>query len=438
MADKRKSLFQKYVQRFFPKLQKLIEKINGKRTNPLTYLYKDTSILNKVYAQDNKWEATSVNTTYVAADFVALDSKLPIKSRPTLSTGNGKLPKSGSSRVLRESEITTLQVMEAQGGNSERIAKRLADDAVACDVGLDELMEYAFLSGFSNGYVALPDSDHENQMLRLNYGYFDSHTYALKDNEQITTADLVRVIENANDEQDTVQTIWISKSKFNELRKARDSRELVASAKSMTYTADTELPIPNSKAYQEAFTDEYNANFKIIDRTVVFEHNGSKKKVKPWNDNRVIFACNTQVGSFVYGQLAENTNRVNGVDYQLIDDFKLISKYSTTDPLTEKTSGQCIAAPIIEDVDQLYILDCSLTSAKVDETAEAMDTTDVKITYNGKTYDKAKFVAALNSITGGKQTVNTTDSKVLDRVNELSEEQVADLETAIASAVVTA
>jgi hypothetical protein len=438
MADKRKSLFQKYVQRFFPKLQTLIEKINGKRTNPLTYLYKDTSILNKVYAQDNKWEATSVNTTYVAADFVALDSKLPIKSRPTLSTGNGKLPKSGSSRVLRESEITTLQVMEAQGGNSERIAKRLADDAVACDVGLDELMEYAFLSGFSNGYVALPDSDHENQMLRLNYGYFDSHTYALKDNEQITTADLVRVIENANDEQDTVQTIWISKSKFNELRKARDSRELVASAKSMTYTADTELPIPNSKAYQEAFTDEYNANFKIIDRTVVFEHNGSKKKVKPWNDNRVIFACNTQVGSFVYGQLAENTNRVNGVDYQLIDDFKLISKYSTTDPLTEKTSGQCIAAPIIEDVDQLYILDCSLTSAKVDETAEAKDTTDVKITYNGKTYDKAKFVTALNSITGGKQTVNTTDSKVLDRVNELSEEQVADLETAIASAVVTA
>lgn len=433
--DKQKSLFQKYVQRFFPKLQRLIEKINGKRTNPLTYLYKDTSILNKVYAQDNKWEATSVNTTYVAADFVAMDSRLPIKSRPTISTGNGKLPKSGSSRVLRESEITTLQVMEAQGGNAERIAKRLADDAVACDVGLDELMEYAFLSGFSNGYVALPDSDHENQMLRLNYGYFDSHTYGLKTEGEITTADLVRVIEAADAEQDTVQTIWIAKSKFNELRKARDSRELVANAKSITYTSDTELPVPNSKAYQDAFEDEYGVNFRIIDRTVTFERNGSKKKVKPWNANRLIFACNQQVGSFVYGQLAENTNRVNGVEYNLLDDFKLISKYSTTDPLTEKTSGQCIAAPIIEDVDQLYVLDCSLTVAAVDTEKEADDTTDVKITYNGTTYDKQKFVDALNAITGGKQTIKTSDAKILDRVNELSEEDEATLKENIADAV---
>lgn len=433
--DKQKSLFQKYVKRFFPKLQRLIKKINGNRTNPLTYLYKNPSILNKVYAQDNKWEATSVNTTYVAADFVAMDSRLPIKSRPTISTGNGKLPKSGSSRVLRESEITTLQVMEAQGGNAERIAKRLADDAVACDVGLDELMEYAFLSGFSNGYVALPDSDHENQMLRLNYGYFDSHTYGLKTEGEITTADLVRIIEAANDEQDTVQTIWIAKSKFNELRKARDSRELVANAKSIPYTPDTELPVPNSKAYQDAFEDEYGVNFRIIDRTVTFERNGSKKKVKPWNANRLIFTCNQQVGSFVYGQLAENTNRVNGVEYNLLDDFKLISKYSTTDPLTEKTSGQCIAAPIIEDVDQLYVLDCSLTVAAVDTEKEADDATDVKITYDGTTYDKQKFVDALNAITGGKQTIKTSDAKILDRVNELSEEDEATLKENIADAV---
>lgn len=437
MADQRKSLFQKYVKRFFPKLSTLIEKINGKRKNPLTYLYKDTSILNKVYVQDNKWEATSVNTTYVAADFVAMDSKLPIKSRPTISTGNGKLPKSGSSRIIRESEITALQIMQAQGGNAERIAKRLADDAVACNVGLDELMEFAFLSGFSNGYVALPDSDHENQMLRLNYGYFDSHTYGLTNPDQITTADLVRIIEKADDEQDTVQTIWIAKSKFNELRKARDSRELVADAKSQTYTKDTELPVPSSKAYQEAFEDEHGVNFRIIDRTVTFERNGNKKKVKPWNENRIIFACNTQVGSFVYGQLAENTNRVDGVDYNLIDDFKLISKYSTTDPLTEKTSGQCIAAPIIEDVDQLYILDCTLKPATVDETEEAKDTNDVKITYNGKTYDKQKFVDALNEITGGRQSIKTSDANVLAKVNDLSEGDEATLQEKIADAVVT-
>ena len=34
------SLFAKYVAKFFPKLQRLIEKVNGKRNKKLTYLHK--------------------------------------------------------------------------------------------------------------------------------------------------------------------------------------------------------------------------------------------------------------------------------------------------------------------------------------------------------------------------------------------------------------
>ena len=70
------SLFLKYVLSFFPKLKTLIEKINGKRKNELTYLHKDTTILRRVYSTDNKWEADTVDTSYVAADYVATPQTL--------------------------------------------------------------------------------------------------------------------------------------------------------------------------------------------------------------------------------------------------------------------------------------------------------------------------------------------------------------------------
>jgi hypothetical protein len=43
-----------------------------------------------------------------------------------------------------------------------------------------------------------------------------------------------------------------------------------------------------------------------------------------------------------------------------VDNYKLISKYSKTDPLIETTAVQAFVAPIIEDVDQIYMLDYSV------------------------------------------------------------------------------
>jgi len=71
----KESLFIEYIRKIFPKLQTIIERINGKRGNQLTYLHK--TMLRKEYSADQKWESASVNTTYVAADMVAMDSPLP-------------------------------------------------------------------------------------------------------------------------------------------------------------------------------------------------------------------------------------------------------------------------------------------------------------------------------------------------------------------------
>lgn len=424
----RQSLFAKYVAALMASLVTLIEKVNGKREATLTYYHKNTSILKKVFSADGKWESTSVNTTYVAADFVSMDSPLPIKSRDSIATANGKLPKLGISKTLKESDIDALNTMEAQPGDAgvraRRIRKKLADDPVACNVGLDELLEYSFLFGLSHGYVAMPDEDHPNAMLRLNFGYFKKNTFGATKKGQISLEDIKRVISAADEANDTIIKIWIDKTDFDALRQTREAKELCANYRGQTYTKDTELPVPTAKLFREAFEDDTNVTFEIVNRSIQFEKNGRKKSVKPWAKHRLIFVCNEQIGSLVYGTLAEATNKVEGVLYQLIDDFKLISKYSLTNPLREMTGGQAKAACIIEDVDQIYVYDFNEgTSEEVNATEEAKDSDDTKITVWGKTYTKSEVIASLKSITGDRIASNIGDEKLIEKINELSDEQ---------------
>lgn len=424
------SLFLKYVSKFFPKLQTLIEKINGKRNGQLTYLHKDTSILRREYAPDNKWESASVNNQYVAADFVAVDSELPIKSRDKIASANGKLPKIGIQRVLKESDINNINVMEAQGGNAQQIANKLANDAVACDAGLDERNEFNFLFALSNGYVAIKDEDNENAIMRLNFNYLADHSFGATEAGTPSLEDIKRVIDKADSDGNAIQTIWIAKSMFDKLRQTRGAKELVANYNGQVFTSNTNLATPTATKFQEAFADDNNGiQFKVIDRSIILEANGVKQTVKPWNANKLIFACNTMIGAFVYGRLAEQTNKVQSVIYSLIQGYKLISKYSLVNPLREVTSGQAFCAPIIEDVDQIYSLDVS-EAQEVDETAESEDTTDVTVTVWGNKYTKANFITAMKAI-GISVATNATDATIVSKINQLSDADEAKLKAAV-------
>ena len=427
------SLFIKYVAKFFPKLQMLIEKINGHRNKPLTYLHKDTTILRREYAPDNKWESASVNTAFVAADIVAVDSELPIKSRDKIASANGKLPKIGIQKVLKESDINNINVMEAQGGNAAQIANKLANDPIACDAGLDERNEYNFLFALSNGYVAIKDEDNENALMRLNFNYLPENCFGATEANVPSLEDIKRVISKADGDGNSIQTIWIAKSMFDKLRQTRGAKELVANYNGQTFDASTNLATPTGSKFQEAFADDNNGiQFKVVDRSVIIEANGVKQTVKPWNANKLIFACNTMVGAFVYGRLAEQTNKVQAVIYQLINGYKLISKYSLVNPLREVTSGQAFCAPIIEDVDQIYSLDVS-EAQEVNETAETSDSNDTYVTVWGNKYTKATLITIMKA-QGISVATNATDATIITKINQLSDEDEAKLKVAAETA----
>lgn len=427
------SQFVEYIRKIFPRLQNVVDTVNGKRNgdNKRTYLHK--SMLRKVYSADQKWSNAAVNTTYVAADMVSMNSPLPIKSRDAIAHANGSLPKIGMKKIMFESDINTVNIMKAQGAEWTNIANKLTSDPIACSVGIDEQNEANFLTGLSNGIVAVEDENNTGTALRINFGYLPENCFGVETQNELTLDDIKRVLAYADNNGDTIITICIALSTYNKLRQTQGAKELVANYRGQTFDSNTKLPVPTASLFDEAFADDNNGvAFLKIDRSIISEKNGKRKPYKPWNQNKLIFLTTEEVGALVWGTLAEKTNPVEGVVYSTVDKYKLISRYRTTEPFTETTSGQALVLSVIENVDQIYSLDISEAQA-VDTSAETSDSTDVKITIWGNTYKKPEFVKEFNKITGKNLASTIADDKLIAAVNRLNDFDEAKLKSAVES-----
>lgn len=427
------SQFVEYIRKIFPRLQNVVDTVNGKRNgdNKRTYLHK--SMLRKVYSADQKWSNAAVNTTYVAADMVSMNSPLPIKSRDAIAHANGSLPKIGMKKIMFESDINTVNIMKAQGAEWTNIANKLTSDPIACSVGIDEQNEANFLTGLSNGIVAVEDENNTGTALRINFGYLPENCFGVETQNELTLDDIKRVLAYADNNGDTIITICIALSTYNKLRQTQGAKELVANYRGQTFDSNTKLPVPTASLFDEAFADDNNGvAFLKIDRSIISEKNGKRKPYKPWNQNKLIFLTTEEVGALVWGTLAEKTNPVEGVVYSTVDEYKLISRYRTTEPFTETTSGQALVLSVIENVDQIYSLDISEAQA-VDTSAETSDSTDAKITIWGNTYKNPEFVKEFNKITGKNLASTIADDKLIAAVNRLNDFDEAKLKSAVES-----
>lgn len=427
------SQFVEDIRKIFPRLQNVVDTVNGKRNgdNKRTYLHK--SMLRKVYSADQKWSNAAVNTTYVAADMVSMNSPLPIKSRDAIAHANGSLPKIGMKKIMFESDINAVNIMKAQGAEWTNIANKLTSDPIACSVGIDEQNEANFLTGLSNGIVAVEDENNTGTALRINFGYLPENCFGVETQNELTLDDIKRVLAYADNNGDTIITICIALSTYNKLRQTQGAKELVANYRGQTFDSNTKLPVPTASLFDEAFADDNNGvAFLKTDRSIISEKNGKRKPYKPWNQNKLIFLTTEEVGALVWGTLAEKTNPVEGVVYSTVDEYKLISRYRTTEPFTETTSGQALVLSVIENVDQIYSLDISESQA-VDTSAETSDSTDVKITIWGNTYKKPEFVKEFNKITGKNLASTIADDKLIAAVNRLNDFDEAKLKSAVES-----
>lgn len=353
-----KSLYFELVQKYFPQLvTSIVERLNEKRVNQLSYLFKERLIPS--FSADGRWASVLAEYNRVAADVVALDSELPLKSRDSIETASGEIPKLGMKLYLTEKQMKDIDSMIAQGLPLNQILNKVFNDLPRCIEGVWERLEDMFLSGLSTG-VAL--SAHNNGTgVRVNYNYLAANKFGVAAqwaNKETATplTDMQKVFDKALADQNVITDVWMDDVALRNFYASKEVREQYAFNNNVTVGAGT-VPVLDFEKAGQVLQTKFGVTLHRVARTIKTELNGKKNNHTPWQQGMVVFTCDEMLGSLVWTNTAEATRPVGGVQYQSADDYILLSKYSKNDPLREFTSSQAMVVPIIDNVDRIYTLD---------------------------------------------------------------------------------
>ena len=354
------SLFLEYIEKYFRMVVgKITEKYNGKTTEqPLLH----KTMLAEEYSADLNWGATEINHSIVAADVVSLDSTLPLKSRSALSNAAGKLPKLGIKMRKGEKLISDINVMVARGADEATIAAKIFDDTTKVIKAMDARKEIMFLQALSTGQCLVDTDTNDGTGIRVSFGYKDENTFkcsakAWGNTGELPQDDVQQLFDKAAEDGNAITQVYLSKKYFDLFRHSDQGKLLVASYNNTVVTDKTLLPVPSRRAFADALNDEYGATFHVVDSVFQVENaDGTKTAVRPWKEGNVVGLPSETAGRLVYGTLAEETNPVEGVNYQKSGSHVLVSKYSKTDPLEEFTAAQALVIPVIDGASGIYVL----------------------------------------------------------------------------------
>lgn len=355
------SLYLDYVQRFFKSVSHgVIEKLNGS-TKPLTYLH--TTMLRLEFSVTGKWETLTINGTVVAADYVAMDSSLPLKRRDSFGRASGDIPKQGMEMWLNEQQLTEIDTMIATNVDDTTIAARLFGDTAKCIQGIYEKNEYSFLLGLSTGVTVVDDGTNTGTGIRMDFKYLPENKFGVSvlwSNVASTPMQDIRnkVISKASLDGKSVVRVLVDLATMTNILKTNEAKDLYA-----LYIGNfgTTKIAPTLAKFNElvAADDTLGFTFQVIDRSVNIEKNGVRTMVKPWATGQVACITTEVVGSLTYATLAEQNHKVEGVSYENPTPYMMVSKYRLHKPsISEWTSSQARVLPVISET--VYLID-SLT-----------------------------------------------------------------------------
>lgn len=413
----KKSLFVAFIAAFSQIASSIEKRINDKKTEQ-TYLFKD--LLTKKQSTDLRWDSLTVNGTLVAADVVALSSSLPLKKRDRFATASGEIPKLGMKMQMNEKQMSDVEILKSRGVAQAELVKLIFEDEVKCTMGIYEKLELMFLRGFSSGVALVDDDTNVGTGIRVDYGYQDSNRFGVTVDWTGSTAkpidDIKRVMRQAMLKGDILKFMFLDSETLDALCNNTQVKEQFAF--SLNFVGST-VPTLDNEQIKQLFSNRLKMTIIEVDRYVMVERNGKQSAAKCWTDNQVVFTTTNKVGDLVWGTLVEDLNRSKDVDYAKVDGFILLKKWHEPEPFAEFTSSQALALPVINNVSSIYVIDT--TDAVADTQMEG----DAEFNYNGQIYTKVSVVVALKLANPQtKLTVGSTDAKLLEAINKLSDEQI--------------
>lgn len=374
-----KSMYYEIIERYLPNLiLSIVETLNEKHTNTLSYLFKER--LTPAYSADGRWSSIKGAYTRVAADVVSMDSELPLKSRDSLETASGQIPKQGMKLWLGETELKKIDGMIRDGRPIAQIVSTIFQDLPRVIEGIWERNEDIFLSMLSTGVGLATRSNGTG--LRVDVGYMEENKFGasvLWDNATTSMPidDIQRVFDKSVADQNVITDIWMDDAALLNFYKSQQVREQYAFGLNFV---GSKIPTLGFSQAEETISKKWaGVTLHRVARQIKTELNGKKQNHTPWQSGMVVFTCNDILGDLVWTDCVEASRPVAGVVYTTVgnsaatmlngqnvpgvDEYILTSQYRENDPFKEITSSQAMVIPIINNVDQIYTLDSKTVQA---------------------------------------------------------------------------
>lgn len=361
-----KSLYFDLIQKNFPKLVlAIVEKLNDKNQTQLSYMFKQ--LLRQEYSVDGRWASLTGQYTRVAADVVTMDSPLPLKKRDSLEKKSGELPKMGMELFLNEKQMTDIDTLLAQGFDEKTIIAKIFEDAPRVIAGIWERIELMFLQGLSTGVALADDDKNVGTGVRVDYGYLTANKFGVKivwEGNASTSKpidDIQKVVNKAREDGNVIIGAYADQAWFDNFNASDQVRQQFAFLQG--FVGD-KIPILDNTQANRVMSSRFNFSVTKIDRTIKTEKNGTQTNITPWKKGTIVFVCDRQLGALVWSRLAEMNHPVQGVNYQTVDQYLLVSKYRENRPsLREYTTSQARVVPVIANVDRIYTMDTTTVQA---------------------------------------------------------------------------
>ncbi|CAL2077672.1 conserved protein of unknown function [Tenacibaculum sp. 190524A02b] len=411
------SHFKELIKKYLGKITKAYYiKVNGSKEEPK---YFHDKYLKEEYSVDMTYDSISGNYTRVTADVVAFDSPLPLKSRGTIKKASGDIPKIGMKYVLNEKQMNTLRILQSVPGKSKELIKKIFSDVEGCVFGIKERIEQAFLIGFSSGTTLIQDSENVGHGIRIDYDIPKSNQFGTSVKWSKPDAkpidDIKRILKSARDKGEYPTHIWMNSDTIDLLSNNKQFKEQHAFFLNFT---GTQIPVLDEDQTINVLSKKLKLKVIVIDRSFVHEKDGKKIVTQGWAPNMVVLTTGTDLGTLVYSTLAEESFPVEGVQYAKPNSYILIGKSGQTDPPSEKTTGQAIVFPVLQNVESFFYLN---TEEAIEVSSKEVEG-DTQINIWGGVYDKQKVINILN-VLDIQTDNNITDSDLISKINELSNEE---------------
>lgn len=366
------SLFQEYIDKWKnPILSEIQNYINGTdSTDPNATRYFHREWLRPEYSPSGMWESVNTYNNRVMADYVAMNSPLPVKKRGSYDKKVGEIAKMGASTSLTEKQMRDIRMLLNNARTPEDadlIVPILFGNVRDLWMSVLERNEATFLEGLSTGVALIEDKEHDEDNIgigiRLDYGYYRENKAVAKtlwsDRKNSTPlTDLRDMIERADDKGRSINYVLMDHHTLDDFLNSDEVRKYVAYRRDSSKVDYVQSPILEQMNSYLTSDDKFGFTIVKIKRKSHHERNGNIVSKEHWKRGMVVGVPTLDLGTLQWSDVEENFHRVAGVSYDIRENGVMIANYSQHRPiLQEFTDVQAVQVPIISNVKNIYTLD---------------------------------------------------------------------------------